>query len=169
MLFRSVRPFDWGLEHVGGRADEPDPRGWLSRFAEDTVQRSDDWYACTPADDYRLESNVLTFTSAVRSPWQENNTVYGRFFPAKKSGPAVVVLPNWNAKPDSFMDICRWLNVLGISALRMSLPYHDRRMVPGHERADQLVGPNIGLTLQDRKSTRLNSSHIQKSRMPSSA
>src|SRR5258707_10930077 len=30
----------------------------------------------------------------------------------------------------------------------MSLPYHDRRMVRGHERADQLVGPNIGLTLQ---------------------
>src|SRR5258708_10641227 len=30
----------------------------------------------------------------------------------------------------------------------MSLPYHDRRMAKGHERADQLVGSNIGLTLQ---------------------
>jgi hypothetical protein len=30
----------------------------------------------------------------------------------------------------------------------LSLPYHDRRMAKGHERADQLVGPNIGLTLQ---------------------
>ena len=30
----------------------------------------------------------------------------------------------------------------------MSLPYHDRRMSKGHERADQLVGSNIGLTLQ---------------------
>ena len=28
------------------------------------------------------------------------------------------------------------------------MPYHDRRMVPGHERADHLVGSNIGLTLQ---------------------
>ena len=30
----------------------------------------------------------------------------------------------------------------------MSLPYHDRRAIPGHPRADHLVGPNIGLTLQ---------------------
>jgi hypothetical protein len=37
---------------------------------------------------------------------------------------------------------------MGISALKMSLPYHDRRMAKGHERADQLVGSNIGLTLQ---------------------
>ena len=41
-----------------------------------------------------------------------------------------------------------WLQRIGISALKMSLPYHDRRMAKGHERADQLVGPNIGLTLQ---------------------
>src|SRR5260370_2003317 len=30
----------------------------------------------------------------------------------------------------------------------MGLRYNDRRMARGHERADQLVGPNIGLTLQ---------------------
>ena len=46
------------------------------------------------------------------------------------------------------MDVCRWLNRLGITALRLSLPYHDRRAIPGHPRADHLVGPNIGLTLQ---------------------
>ena len=32
-----------------------------------------------------------------------------------------------------------------------------------------LVTGDLGLSLRDRKSTRLNSSHIQKSRMPSSA
>jgi len=145
---RRVFPFAWGLEHVGGPANERDPRGWFNQFVEKTLSTSDEWFAAPPADDYRLEDGILSFTSAIHSPWAENNTVYARFFPAKKSGPAVVVLPNWNAQPDSFMDICRWLNTLGISALRMSLPYHDRRMVPGHERADQLVGPNIGLTLQ---------------------
>jgi hypothetical protein len=46
------------------------------------------------------------------------------------------------------VNICRWLNRMGITALRLSMPYHDRRMIPGHERADYLVGPNIGLTLQ---------------------
>ena len=33
----------------------------------------------------------------------------------------------------------------------------------------EAVRPEVGKPLQDRKSTRLNSSHIQKSRMPSSA
>jgi hypothetical protein len=33
----------------------------------------------------------------------------------------------------------------------MSLPYHNRRMARGHERADQICGPNIGLTLQSNR------------------
>src|SRR5260370_778258 len=37
---------------------------------------------------------------------------------------------------------------MGITVLKMSMPYHDRRMAHGHERADQICGPNIGLTLQ---------------------
>ena len=65
-----------------------------------------------------------------------------------KGLPAVLVLPNWNAKWHGQRGLCEWLQRVGISVLRMSLPYHDRRMVRGHERADQLVGANIGLTLQ---------------------
>jgi pimeloyl-ACP methyl ester carboxylesterase len=91
---------------------------------------------------------VLTFSSAVTSPWVENNRVHARLFAAANSGPAVVVLPQWNAKWDVQVKICRWLNRCGITALRLSMPYHDRRMIPGHERADYLVGPDIGLTLQ---------------------
>jgi hypothetical protein len=69
---------------------------------------------------------------------------------ANKSGlrPAVVLLPNWNAKWHGQRGLCEWLQRIGVSVLRLSLPYHDRRMARGHERADQLVGPNIGLTLQ---------------------
>ena len=62
--------------------------------------------------------------------------------------PAVVLLPNWNAKWHGQRGLCEWLQRIGVSVLRLSLPYHDRRMARGHERADQLVGPNIGLTLQ---------------------
>jgi hypothetical protein len=154
---RKVYPFAWGLEHIGGRADETDPRGFLNRFVEEVVASSDEWYSCELPMDFRLDAPgtngfgnvaVLSFTSPVRSPWPENNRVQARFYPAKKTGPAVVVLPNWNAKPEALVSLCRWLNTLGISALRLSLPYHDHRMVPGHERADQLVGANIGLTLQ---------------------
>ena len=155
---RKVFPFAWGLEHIGGRADEKDPRGFLREYSAQSVANSDAWYACEPAKDYRLEPiasgnglgnySQLTFASAIESPWKENNRVVARWYPARHSGPAVIVLPNWNAKWPAMTPLCRWLNTLGISALRLSLPYHDARMVPGHERADQLVGTNIGLTIQ---------------------
>ena len=47
-------PFEWGLEHIGGRADEPDPRGFLNDWVEETLAHSDEWFATTPADDYVL-------------------------------------------------------------------------------------------------------------------
>ena len=152
---RRVLPFEWGLEHIGGPAGAADPRRFLNAWVERTLEHSRDWYAASPANDYQLHSaeiagsaRVLTFTSQVQSPWPENNLVHARFFAVRNGGPAVVVLPQWNAQWDSQVNICRWLNRMGISALRISLPYHDRRMIPGHERADHLVGPNIGLTLE---------------------
>jgi len=36
----------------------------------------------------------------------------------------------------------------GMAALRMSLPYHDRRMPPELRRADYIVSSNIVRTLQ---------------------
>ena len=146
---RKVRPFAWGLEHIGGHADDPEPRRFLHGWAQRSIENSSEWYAAAPAHDYQLDrENVLTFTSSVRSPWPENNTVHAQYFPARRAGPAVVVLPNWNAKWHGQRRLCQWLQLLGITVLRMSMPYHDRRMASGHERADQLVGTNIGLTLQ---------------------
>jgi len=145
---RMVRPFEWGIEHIQSLNGTGDPRIFLAEYASEAIARSREWFAPGTVRDYRLDGdNVLTFTSPLTSPWPENNTVYAQFCPARKAGPAVLVLPNWNAKWRGQMPLCRWLQRAGISALKMSMPYHDRRMAPGHERADQLVGPNIGLTL----------------------
>jgi hypothetical protein len=146
---RLVRPFAWGLEYIGGPAEHPNPAGFLREYAQRAIQNSQEWYGTSPATDYRLDDeNVLTFTSSIESPWPENNTVHAQFFPARTRGSAVLILPNWNAKWHGQSGLGEWLQRIGISALKMSLPYHDRRMARGHERADQLVGPNIGLTLQ---------------------
>jgi hypothetical protein len=158
---RLVRPFAWGLEHIGGDPEDSDPAGFLRRYSQHAIESSKSWYATTPADDYQLSAdNILAFTSSVESPFIENNTVHAQFFPARGlsadpaakansgSRSAVLLLPNWNAKWHGQRGLCEWLQRLGITALRMSLPYHDRRMAQGHERADQLVGTNIGLTLQ---------------------
>jgi hypothetical protein len=141
-------PFGWGLEYIGGDANDQNPRAFLDRYIQETVERSDDWYATGAADDYALADNVLTFTSAIASPWPSNNRVHAQLFPVEKKGPAVVVLAQWNARWEEQQNVCRWLNRLGITAIKMSLPYHDRRVIPGHPRADHLVGPNVGLTMQ---------------------
>jgi pimeloyl-ACP methyl ester carboxylesterase len=39
-------------------------------------------------------------------------------------------------------------NRFGMSALRLTLPYHEKRMPPELDRADYLVAPNVGQTLQ---------------------
>jgi hypothetical protein len=155
---RRVRAFDWGLEHIGGDRDCADPAEFVRVYAKNAIENSREWFATTAAEDYSLDAEgVLTFTSSIASPWPENNTVHAQFFPSKaaaaagkarKDLPAVVVLPNWNAKWHGQRGLCQWLQRIGVSVLRLSLPYHDRRMAKGHERADQLVGPNIGLTLQ---------------------
>jgi hypothetical protein len=153
---RRVRAFEWGLEHIGAHPKNSEPRRFLNEWVPRRLARSEEWFHAEPAPDYSLGApqngghgdRVVTFTSSVSSPWPENNRVHARLFAASGSGPAVVVLPQWNAKWDVQVKICRWLNRWGITALRLSMPYHDRRMIPGHERADHLVGPNIGLTLQ---------------------
>lgn len=155
---RRSLPFAWGIEHIGGRADEPNPRAFLRGFVEQTLAASDAWFACETPADYELKtspggvpwSKELEFTSAIHSPWAENDRVHARLFSqhAPAAGPAVVVLPQWNADYAAHVDTCRWLNRLGITALRLSLPYHDKRVAPGHSRADQIVGANVGLTLQ---------------------
>jgi dienelactone hydrolase len=150
---RRILPFAWGLEHIGGDASDPHPGAYFDRYVRDAVAHSDEWYRVEPAADYALADNVLTFSSAIRSPWPENNRVHAQFFPARHSengtrGPAVVVLAQWNAKWQEQQNVCLWLNKLGLTAVKMSLPYHDRRSIPGHPRADHLVGPNIGLTMQ---------------------
>jgi dienelactone hydrolase len=150
---RRTLPFAWGIEHIGGDADDSNPRAFFDRYIADALAHSDDWYAVTPAPDYALADNVLTFTSAIASPWAENNRVHAQFFPARTSrngnrGPAIVVLAQWNARWEEQQNVCLWLNKLGLTAIKMSLPYTDRRAIPGHPRADHLIGPNIGLTMQ---------------------
>ncbi len=149
---RVVRPFEWGLEWLADQqVASGNPSAALQEWGERTVQRSASFYAVTPPADARLSDGVLTFTSAVETPHAENNTVVARFFP--DSSPrgkrrAVVVLPQWNSDAGGHLGLCRLLNRFGMSALRLSLPYHDSRMPRELRRADYIVSANIGRTAQ---------------------
>ncbi len=145
---RQVRPFDWGLEWMDGVAANGDTRKSVHNWVRRAVSESDGYYDAPPINDYRLEDGVLRFTSAIRSPYPENNLVHADFFPAEKDeGRAVVVLPQWNSDAGGHVGLCRLLNKFGITALRMSMAYHDRRMPAELQRADYHVSSNVGRTI----------------------
>jgi dienelactone hydrolase len=60
----------------------------------------------------------------------------------------VVVLPQWNSDPQGHIGLSRVLARFGVSALRVSLPYHDARMPAELTRADYIVSSNIARTIQ---------------------
>lgn len=146
---RTVRPFDWGLEWVPGLLDgSGDPATRLMAWADETLSRSQDFFAVTPGE-YSLDGDRLTFPSAVVTPQPENNTAIARFFPASQSSRkrAVLVMPQWNADSEGHVGLCRLLNRFGLSALRLTLPYHEGRMSPELKRADYIVSANVGRTI----------------------
>ena len=145
---RVVRPFEWGLEWLDAAQPAGDPRRAVLELARRAVAQSDEFFSAPPREDYRLEGAHLTFSSALPTPYPENNTVHADFFPAGGGrGRAVVVLPQWNSDAGGHAGLCRLLSRLGITALRMSLAYHDRRMPGELERADYHVSSNIGRTI----------------------
>src|SRR6266567_5544879 len=150
---RIVLPLDWGLSFITDRVNGDDPREVLRRYAERALDDSETFYALPEISDFKLEGDQLAWTSALNTPASENNLARARFFPAKvkrrgRPHSAIVVLPQWNAQPESHVEACRIFNFLGISALRLTLPYHDQRRPPELQRADHLVSTNIGRTIQ---------------------
>jgi dienelactone hydrolase len=127
---------------------------------------TDAFFTPPPTSDYTLtpsaDGDILTFPSALTTPHQANNTVYCRYFPAAReslktagagnggarSRAAVLVLPQWNSDAGGHVGLCKLLALNGMSGLRLSLPYHDRRMPPELKRADYIVSANVARTVQ---------------------
>ncbi|MFN7918307.1 MAG: hypothetical protein U0Q55_23395 [Vicinamibacterales bacterium] len=159
---RVVRPFEWGLDwlsHHDTPEGGPHPPDLIGDWVEDVMRDTDAFYTPEPTTDYTLGpglepgEELLTFPSALTTPHVENNTVYGRIFhpkpdPARRRRAAVVVLPQWNSDAGGHIGLAKLLAMHGLTAVRLSLPYHDRRMPPELHRADYIVSANIVRTLQ---------------------
>jgi len=98
-------------------------------------------------------AQFLRFTSPERTPYPENDLVNARWYPApahkdpKRPKQAIVVMPQWNADAFSHNSLCAIFNRMGVSALRLSKPYHDIRRPVEIERSDYAVSANIGRTI----------------------
>jgi pimeloyl-ACP methyl ester carboxylesterase len=153
-----------------GQAVE-DPAKFFIDFSRRIVASSDEFFSYKTPTDFRLEkrevrvfstrevpdqtleakvkgtfAEFLRFTAPVKTPYPENNLVNARWFPARGLR-AIVLLPHWNADAIAYVSLCKVLNMLGISVLRLTMPYHDIRMPAEISRADYAVSANIGRTL----------------------
>ncbi|MES1260427.1 MAG: alpha/beta hydrolase family protein [Acidobacteriota bacterium] len=151
---RVVRPFDWGAEWTQGwpfHSEDTDPEKKLIALNRMAIARSGEFFAYQPPRDFRFDGEEVRFSSAVETPYPENNVVHARYFPAsarwKRGKKAVVLLPHWNSSAGQHVALCKGIAELGITALRISLPYHDRRMPPELTRADYAVSANVGRTI----------------------
>src|SRR5438445_9409202 len=150
---RIVRPFEWGVEFTTGHVNGNGPHIVFGEHTERVMALSEDFYALPEISDWQLAGDRLAWTSAIKTPSSENNLVRARLFAPRrerknKPQAAVVVLPQWNAQPDSHVEACRIFNGLGMTALRLTLPYHEERRPPELERAEHLVSSNLGRTVQ---------------------
>ena len=102
------------------------------------------------------KAQYLRFTSPERTPYPENDQVNARWYPAKRSyddevtgkpRQAIIVMPQWNADAFSHNALCQLFNRFGVSALRLSKPYHDIRRPAELERSDYAVSANLGRTI----------------------
>ena len=156
---RIVRPFEWGEEFADQKfvdsTNNVSPQSFWRHYAHNAVRRSEDFFGIADDFDFKTENSAnpieVAWTSQIKTPDAANNTVHAHFFPTEKPQKrkrAVVILPHWNAPEESYFALCRVLNRVGIAALRLILPYHEKRMPPDLERADHLVSANLGRTLQ---------------------
>lgn len=153
---RVVRDFEWGLEWVQGwpcareyPKNGDSPGDYIAKLNQLAIDDSDQFFGYERPEDFSLSGNLLTFHSPVETPYPENNLVRAQWFPARGDSKkrAVVLLPHWNAPANGHNTLCRGLAYLGISTLRISLPYHDYRMPAELERADYAVSANLCRTM----------------------
>ncbi len=157
---RVVRPFEWGLDWLppGDNDHHADPLPRVQAYVDEVLRDPRAWFTPPPTGDYEVVpagadgSSLVRFPSALTTPDPGNNIVTARFFPATPARGggrrAVLVLPQWNADEQGHVGLCRLLARVGMSALRLSLPYHDSRMPPALTRADYIVSANVVRTLE---------------------
>lgn len=144
-FFGYERPLDFRLE-------ERHPMLFPTNVRPETLKRDAELKSLA-AEGKSERAQFLRFTSPERTPYAENDLVNARWYPAPeekqrgKPKQAIVVMPQWNADAFSHNALCRLFNRFGISALRLSKPYHDIRRPSEIERSDYAVSANIGRTL----------------------
>jgi hypothetical protein len=142
------------------RIEQHFPEMYPTNVRPETLEEEREWKRRAEVGELRREP-FLRFTSALRTPYPENDVVNARWYEVKQtvdrrqvgSGKnlrpkqAMIVMPQWNADAFSHNALCEMFNRFGISCLRLSKPYHDVRRPTELERSDYAVSANVGRTI----------------------
>jgi hypothetical protein len=145
IFYSYERPTDFRLE-------ERHPQLYPTNVRPETLARDAELKAQAESGEL-APAQFLRFTSPERTPYPENDLVNARWYPAPehkdpaRPKQAIVVMPQWNADGFSHNSLCTIFNRMGVSALRLSKPYHDIRRPAELERSDYAVSANIGRTI----------------------
>jgi hypothetical protein len=137
------------------------PELYPTNVRPETLEQEQEWKRQAEVGELR-KAPFLRFTSAVRTPYAENDMGNARWYEAAESRgegvesregkgarprQAMIIMPQWNADAFSHNALCEMFNKFGISCLRLSKPYHDVRRPAELERSDYAVSANVGRTI----------------------
>jgi len=136
------------------------PELYPTNVRPETLEQEREWKRMAEVGELRKEP-FLRFTSAVRTPYPENDAVNARWYEEKQTvdsrqadssekrrpKQAMIVMPQWNADAFSHNALCEMFTKFGIASLRLSKPYHDVRRPAELERSDYAVSANVGRTI----------------------
>jgi hypothetical protein len=152
------RFFDYATP-VDFRVEQHFPELYPTNVRPETLEQEREWKRQAEVGELR-KVPFLRFTSALRTPYPENDVVNARWYEApstpamkeqgfgvKRPRQAMIVMPQWNADAFSHNALCEIFNRFGVSCLRLSKPYHDVRRPAELERSDYAVSANVGRTI----------------------
>ena len=142
-----------------------DPLRSTQQWSAAALANSDALFSAPEIDTYDRQGDVIRFPSALETPYDVNNTVVARMFHPDRPKPgaprrAVVVLPQWNADAGGHVGLCRLFARFGITAVRLSMPYHDERRPADLARAEFIVSANIGRTIHANRQAVLDAKRV---------
>ena len=156
---RVARPFEWGLEWTSGwpvtrrmPRNGHDPHAYLKLLNAPRLKDSAEFFGYDPPSDFRFAATACSASPAPSKRRIRKTTASRRSGSRRRKSRAADAWPRWccrtgTPRPRSTDALCVGLARLGISALRLSMPYHDYRMPTELERADYAVSSNVARTI----------------------
>jgi pimeloyl-ACP methyl ester carboxylesterase len=147
-----AKPLDRYIIHSAAARFQPRP-GVPNRAAEaEALLAEPDFFSNSvkaPPEVWFRSARKFQFRSPVSTPWNENNTVHGKFYRAGDNWPqkpSVVLLHGWSGEKGyyyQFPSIAWRLRFSGVNTLMIELPYHGQRKPTAHGAWRNFIAPDL--------------------------